>query len=202
MLILGHFDQDPMFQTYADMELIKIALHRFLEQGSVCVTDEIWFYKSLCISKTMRRPHPHGEDLNDANVGVMSRKKSCFKLVAAGCFMTLEGSDIVSWDLWRDIFRSNLSGYPWRIASGSNWPTIYSRRFQMHFHEWRVLFPNSNLTELLFEVPIDNKSALDKEVVCNWICEKPLVESITTQFTDAYISYRPQFVRCVDLLIL
>ena len=73
------------------------------------------------------------------------------------------------------------------------WYENYRRHFQIYL-QWKCLNFNYNMynfTEVYSEAkgPIDYKSALVQVVAWHRTGEKPLPESMLTQFTDAYIRY-------------
>ena len=60
------------------------------------------------------------------------------------------------------------------------------RHFQMHFHEWRVVYFDSIFVP---KSPAGNKSTLVQVMASCWTGDKPSTEAILTQFTDAYMEH-------------
>ena len=75
-----------------------------------------------------------------------------------------------------------LPHLPWR-----KWPPFHRWHLQMHFREWKYLYFVWNFNEVCSYSPIDNNQTLVKIMAWRQIGDKPLSESILTQFNDAYM---------------
>ena len=64
---------------------------------------------------------------------------------------------------------------------------FHRRHLQIHFREWKILYFDSNFTEICSYGLIDNTSALVQLMVWRRTGARPLPESMVTQFCDAYI---------------
>ena len=81
------------------------------------------------------------------------------------------------------------------IEAGTKWTQFRWRHFPFLFLEYKLLYFNSNVTEVFSEGPSDNKSVLVQIVAWHRTCNKPLSEPMMAWFTYAYICIaRPQWV--------
>ena len=94
---------------------------------------------------------------------------------------------------WHKIWMTGLNPtnnntlfYVWHY-SWTKWPPFRRRYFQMHFHEWKVFYFDSNLLRFVSKAPMDNKSVLVQVMVWRRTGDKSLSEAVPTQFTDAYM---------------
>ena len=89
---------------------------------------------------------------------------------------------IPSFQIWGYVLNVLLTHLPW-----TKWLPFRRQHFQMHFHEWKLLYFDSNFTEVVPKDPIINKSALVQVMAWRRSGDKPLLESMLTQFTDTYM---------------
>ena len=88
--------------------------------------------------------------------------------------------------IWRrhDVHIDGITEFA-RVTPWTKWPLVCSRHFEVQFYEWKVLYFDLNLTEYIPKGPIDNNSALVQVMAWRRTGDKPLSESILTQFTNA-----------------
>ena len=95
--------------------------------------------------------------------------------------------------LWQILWKTSITMllFPFRWINSSQ-PEQNGRHFsrwyfQMHFHEWKVVYFDWNSIEIVPKGPIDNKSSLIQVRACRQPGDKPFPEPMLTQFPDAYM---------------
>ena len=71
----------------------------------------------------------------------------------------------------------------------TKWPPFTRRHFQMHFHEWKALYLIRISLKFVPNGPINNIPALIQIMARRQSGDKPLSQSMLTQFTDAYMRH-------------